>query len=63
MSLTSLIIELLQYLADNLSDTLQRFDIFFSLVKLFLELLYLHPNGLQLCIPFSVLQKLSSDGN
>ena len=59
-SLTSLIIELLENLADDLAYTLQRLDVLLCPVKLLLQLLDFYSQVLQLRFPLSRFDKLRS---
>ena len=55
---TSLVVQLLEDLANNLANTLQRLDIVLGLIKIFLQALNLQPQGLQFCLPFARLDQL-----
>lgn len=56
--LTSLLIQLLQDFANDLSNALQRLDVFFCAVKLFLQVLDLYSQILQLGLPLAGFDEL-----
>lgn len=58
--LTSLFIELLQHLADNLSDALQSLDILLRTVEIFLQALDLQAQVLELGLPLAGLDELGT---
>lgn len=55
--LTSLLIQLFQHLTDDLTNTLKRLDVLFGDIKLPLQILDTHSQGLQLSLPFSKLKQ------
>lgn len=59
--LTSLLIQLLQHLSNDLSHTLQSFDILLCLIKVLDETLDLLPETLELCFPFPRLDELGTE--